>query len=86
MSKKLYVHLTSTNYAGINTKIQKEQKKSKTRKVSGKQNSISHNEIVNASFKGEYSFNKNITVIHGNLENKAKLLKKYNRRLKILIY
>ena len=45
-----------------------------------------HNEIVNASFKGEYSFNKNITVIHGNLENKAKLLKKYNRRLKILIY
>ncbi len=45
-----------------------------------------HNEIVSASFRGEYSFNKNITVIHGNLENKAKLLKKYNRRLKILIY
>ena len=45
-----------------------------------------HNEIVSASFKGEYSFNKNITVIHGNIENKAKLLKKYNRRLKILIY
>jgi len=45
-----------------------------------------HNEIVSASFNGEYSFNKNITVIKGNLENKAKLLKKYNRRLKILIY
>jgi hypothetical protein len=45
-----------------------------------------HNEIVSASFKGEYSFNKNITVLHGNIENKAKLLRKYNRRLKILIY
>ena len=38
MSKKLYVHLTSTNYADINTKIQKETKKSAAHKVSGKQN------------------------------------------------
>lgn len=45
-----------------------------------------HNDIVSASFKGEYSLNKNITVLHGNIENKAKLLRKYNRRLKILIY
>ena len=41
MSKKLYDHITSTNYANINTKIQKEQKKSKARKVSRKQNSVS---------------------------------------------
>ena len=34
MSKKLYDHITSTNYANINMKIQKEQKKSKARKVS----------------------------------------------------
>ena len=27
MSKKLYVHLTLTNYANINTKVKKEQKK-----------------------------------------------------------
>ena len=40
MSKKLYDHITSTNYANINTKIQKEQKKSKARKVSRKQNSV----------------------------------------------
>ena len=40
MRRKLYVHLTSTNYANINTKIQKEQKKSKARKVSRKQNSV----------------------------------------------
>ena len=45
-----------------------------------------HNDIVSASFKGEYSLNKNITVLHGNIENKAKLIRKYNRRLKILIY
>ena len=38
MSKKLYDHITSTNYANINTKIKKEQKKNKTRKVSRKQN------------------------------------------------
>ena len=45
--------------------------------------SILHNEIVKAAFKSEYSFNKNITIFGGNIENKAKLLKKYNRRLKI---
>jgi len=39
MSRKLYVHTTSTNYANINTKIQKEQKKSKTREVSSPENS-----------------------------------------------
>lgn len=43
-------------------------------------------EIISATFKSEYSCNKNITIIHGNLENKAKLLKKYNRRLKLINY
>ena len=38
MSKKLYDHIISTNYANINTKIQKEKKKNKARKVSRKQN------------------------------------------------
>jgi hypothetical protein len=45
-----------------------------------------HGDIIKASFKGEYSFNKNITILHGNIENKAKLLKKYNRRLKLILY
>jgi len=45
-----------------------------------------HMEIVTASMTGEYCYNKNRTVIHGNLENKAKLLKKYNRRLKLITY
>ena len=43
-----------------------------------------HNEIVKASFKSEYSFNKNITIVCGNIEVKAKLLSKYNRRLKLI--
>lgn len=45
-----------------------------------------HGDIIKASFKSEYSFNKNITILHGNIENKAKLLKKYNRRLKLILY
>jgi len=45
-----------------------------------------HHEIVIATFKSEYSCNKNITIIHGNIENKAKLLKKYNTRLKLILY
>ena len=40
MSKKLYDHIISTNYANINTKVQKEKKKGKTRKVSGNKNSL----------------------------------------------
>jgi hypothetical protein len=39
MRRKLYVHLTLTNYADINTKIKKEQKKGGARKVRAKQNS-----------------------------------------------
>ncbi len=33
MSRKLYVHLTSTNYAKVSTKIDNQKKKSVTRKV-----------------------------------------------------
>jgi hypothetical protein len=45
-----------------------------------------HGEIIAESFKGEFQFNKGITIIYGNVENKAKLLKKYNRRLKLIMY
>ena len=45
-----------------------------------------HGEIIAESFKGEFQFNKGITVIYSNVENKAKLLKKYNRRLKLIVY
>ena len=45
-----------------------------------------HNEIVQDVLKGEYIFNKNITVCKSNIPNKARLLKKYNRRLKWLLY
>lgn len=45
-----------------------------------------YGEIIDESFKGEFQFNKGITIIHSNIENKAKLLKKYNRRLKLIVY
>jgi hypothetical protein len=45
-----------------------------------------HNGIVQDVLKGEYIFNKNITVCKSNIPNKARLLKKYNRRLKWLLY
>ena len=67
-------------------KLKKKQRKAEHVRFLENRIAFLHNEIVSASFKGEYSFNKNITVIRGNIENKAKLLKKYNRRLKILIY
>ena len=67
-------------------KYKKSKRKAKHVKFLENRIAFLHNEIVNASFNSEYSFNKNITVLHGNIENKAKLLKKYNRRLKILIY
>ena len=39
MSKKLYDHITSTNYANINNKIKAAKKKSESRKVSAPNNS-----------------------------------------------
>ncbi len=38
MSKKLYDHITSTNYANINDKIKAAKKKSGSRKVSASNN------------------------------------------------
>ena len=67
-------------------KFKKNRRKAKHVKFLENRIAFLHNDIVSASFKGEYSLNKNITVLHGNIENKAKLLRKYNRRLKILIY
>ena len=67
-------------------KLKKQRRKSKHVRFLENRIAFLHNEIVSASFKSEYSFNKNITVMHGNIENKAKLLKKYNRRLKLIIY
>jgi hypothetical protein len=67
-------------------KLKKQRRKSEHVKFLENRIAFLHNEIVSASFKSEYSFNKNITVMHGNIENKAKLLKKYNRRLKLIIY
>lgn len=67
-------------------KLKKQQRKAEHVRFLENRIAFLHNEIVSASFNGEYSLNKNITVLHGNIENKAKLLKKYNRRLKILIY
>jgi len=67
-------------------KLRKRKRKAQHVKFLRERINYLNNEIVKASFKGEYSLNKNITVLHGNIENKAKLIRKYNRRLKILIY
>lgn len=67
-------------------KLKKNRRKAKHVKFLENRITLLNNEIVRASFKSEYSFNKNITVMHGNIENKAKLLKKYNRRLRLIIY
>jgi hypothetical protein len=67
-------------------KYKKSKRKAKHVKFLENRIAFLHNEIVKAAFQSEYSFNKNITIFGGNIENKAKLLKKYNRRLKILIY
>lgn len=41
-------------------------------------------DIINAALKAEYSNNKNISVIPGNIENKVRLIRKYQRRIKLL--
>ena len=67
-------------------KLKKHRRKIKHVRFLQNRIALLHNEIVKASFKSEYSFNKNITVLHGNIENKGKLLRKYNRRLKLILY
>ena len=67
-------------------KLKKKQRKTEHVRFLESRIAFLHNEIVKAAFQGEYSFNKNITILGGNIENKAKLLKKYNRRLKLVLY
>ena len=41
-------------------------------------------DIINASLKCEYERNKNRSIVPGNIENKVNLIKKYQRRLRLL--
>lgn len=41
-------------------------------------------DLINASLKAEYERNKNRSIIPGNIENKVNLIRKYQRRLRLL--
>ena len=45
-----------------------------------------NNIIVRDVISAEFQENKNIIICHSRLQNKAKLLKRYNRRLKLILY
>jgi len=44
------------------------------------------NGIVRDVISADYQENKKIIICHSRLQNKAKLLKRYNRRLKLILY
>jgi hypothetical protein len=45
-----------------------------------------HGSIVRDVISAEFQENKNIIICKARLQNKAKLFKKYNRRLKLILY
>tara|TARA_B110000285_G_scaffold118349_1_gene134057 strand:+ start:3349 stop:3504 length:156 start_codon:yes stop_codon:yes gene_type:complete len=45
-----------------------------------------NNGIVRDVILADFQENKKIIICHSRLQNKAKLLKKYNRRMKLLVY
>ena len=45
-----------------------------------------NNVIVRDVISADFQENKNIIICHSRLQNKAKLLKRYNRRLKLILY
>ena len=44
------------------------------------------NDILRDVISAEFQENKKIIICHSRLQNKAKLLKKYNRRMRLLVY
>ena len=68
------------------TKYKKE--KRKALHVSFLQETIAelNNIIVRDVISADFQENKNIIICHSRLQNKAKLLKRYNRRLKLILY
>ena len=44
------------------------------------------NDILRDVISADFQENKKIIICHSRLQNKAKLLKKYNRRMKLLVY
>lgn len=44
------------------------------------------NDILRDVISADFQENKNIIICHSRLQNKAKLLKKYNRRMRLLVY
>ncbi len=45
-----------------------------------------NNGIVRDVISADFQENKKIIICHSRLQNKAKLLKKYNRRMRLLVY
>ena len=88
MSIKHYKHLTTTNYAGVTTKI-KEARKSTKEETHGKKDHASHlwfaihtlrREVIDDVLQGSISGRMPIKT----LKRKAELIRKYSRRLKLL--
>jgi hypothetical protein len=44
------------------------------------------NDILRDVISADFHENKKIILCHSRLQNKAKLLKKYNRRMRLLVY
>ena len=44
------------------------------------------NDILRDVISADFQENKKIIICHSRLQNKAKLLKKYNRRMRLLVY
>ena len=73
----------------MRTLIQKLKKRQrKARHVKFLQMTIAelNNGIVRDVILADFQENKKIIICHSRLQNKAKLLKKYNRRMRLLVY
>ena len=73
----------------MKTLVQKlKKKRKKARHIKFLQITIAelNNGIVGDVILADFQENKKIIICHSRLQNKAKLLKKYNRRLKLILY
>lgn len=70
----------------LTQKLKKQRRKQRHIRFLQETITVISNDILRDVISAEFQENKKIIICHSRLQNKAKLLKKYNRRMRLLVY
>ena len=70
----------------LTQKLKKQRRKQRHIRFLQETITVISNDILRDVISADFQENKKIIICHSRLQNKSKLLKKYNRRMRLLVY